>query len=230
MDLVVNPDRTGPQDSSRLQQLWEVALLGNSGTPAPPYPRVSMEGAEVSDVAAVSGNLAAGARSAQDGLAVVQTADNALGDVAALLKRMDLIAALCGATAGLSSTAQTALQNKFEDLQAEVKRLQADASWKGVDVLAGHDLTFKSGPGAEDSVTLDGATTLTPVDVSQASVTDPSTVQNAIDDVDSKRADLATAKDRLIDGLRAPGTAEQTASVAYAPEAESPGSNLSLLL
>lgn len=229
MSLSINPDLMGLQDSSRLQQLWEVALLGNASAPTRTAPVAS----EDAVVAAYSVSLAGGARSAQDGLAVVQTADTAFGDVASLLRRMDHIAMICGATARLSPVAQTALQGKFEELQAEVQRIQAAATWKGVDVLAGHDLTFKDGPAADDNVTIAGATTLTPVDVSGATVSDPTAVQAARDLVDSKRADLAAVRDRLSDGLRGFGTSvESTPAISHgaAPAGEHLGGGLSVLL
>lgn len=228
MSLSINPDEMGVQDSSRLQQLWEVALLGNAT--AAPRPPDATDDVVVALLTVVSGSLGAGARSAQDGLAVVQTADSAYGDVASLLRRMDLIAALCGAATPLSPTAQSALQAKFEDLQVEVQRIQAAASWKGLDVLAGHDLTFKDGPATEDNVTLDGATTLTPVDVSDASVADPSSVTAALESVQGKRADLAVAKDRLTEGLRAFGAVEQQVGVPFPRQNDVPGAGLSLLL
>jgi flagellin len=229
MSLSINPDLTGPQDSSRLQQLWEVALLGTGGSPTSPANVVSDDAV----VPTVSVSLVGGARSAHDGLAIVQTADNAFGDVASLLRRMDQIAMVCGATAALSPIAQTALQNKFQELQVEVQRIQAAASWKGVDVLAGRDLTFKDGPGADDNVTIAGATTLSPVDVSQATTADPSRVQAAVDAVNSKRADLAAVRDRLSNGLRGFGTSvESTPSITHtvAPADANPSGGLSLLL
>lgn len=197
MSLSINPDLTGLQEPSRVQQLWDVAIASNVQMPSQSPDVVSG-----TVVASVTSSIPAGARSAQDGLAVVQTADNALNDVAALLRRMDLIAALCGPSTDLDPSARAALQGKFEELQFEVKRIQADASWQGIDVLAGHDLAFKTGPHPDDTVTIDGATTLSPVDVSQASITDRPAVQAAADTVDSRRADLASLKDRFGNGLR----------------------------
>lgn len=229
MSLSINPDLTGPQDSSRLQQLWEVALLGTGGSP----PSAANVVSDDAVVPTVSVSLVGGARSAHDGLAIVQTADNAFGDVASLLRRMDQIAMVCGATAELSPIAQTALQNKFEELQVEVQRIQAAATWKGVDVLAGRDLTFKEGPGVDDNVTISGAKTLSPVDVSQATTADPSRVQAAVDAVNSKRADLAAVRDRLSNGLRGFGTSvESTPPITHTVAAAdaNPGGGLSLLL
>ncbi|WP_243059272.1 hypothetical protein [Nocardioides sp. SR21] len=229
MSLSINPDLMGLQDSSRLQQLWEVALLGNVGSQT----RAADVVGDDAVVATVSVSLAGGARSAQDGLAIVQTADNAFGDVASLLRRMDHIAMICGATAELSPVAQSALRGKFEELQAEVQRIQAGATWKGIDVLAGHDLTFKDGPDEEDNVTISGATTLSPVDVSQATVADPTAVEAARNLVDSKRADLAAVRDRLSDGLRGFGTSvESTPAISHGatPVGDSPGGRLSMLL
>lgn len=229
MSLSINPDEMGVHDSSRIQQLWEVALLGNAGSPTRAAPVES----EDAVVATVSVSLAGGARSAQDGLAIVQTADHAFGDVASLLRRMDHIAMICGATDGLSPVAQSALRGKFEELQAEVQRIQAGVSWKGIDVLAGHDLTFKHGPAEEDNVTISGATTLSPVDVSHATVTDPTVVEAARNLVESKRADLAAVRDRLSDGLRGFGTSiESTPAISHgaAPVSDGPGSRLSMLL
>jgi flagellin len=191
----------------------------------------------VVEVATVSGSLTAGARSAQDGLAVVQTADSALNDVSALLRRMDLIAALCGPSTDLDPSAKAALQDKFEALQVEVKRIQVDASWNGIDVLAGHDLAFKTGPRTHDTVTIDGATTLSPVDVSHASITDRPAVQAAAETVDSRRADLASLKDRFGNGLREvastnadPAQLEQARAALIAQANHDPDRVLQLLL
>lgn len=226
MNISINPDLTGVQEPSRLTQAWEVAMAYAVEAPIKPAQVPS----DVPAVATVSGSLPAGARSAQDGLAIVQTADNTFGNVASLLRRMDLIAAMCGGGTALSPAAQAALQNKFEDLQVEVARIQSAAQWKGMDVLAGHDLVFKEGRAAEHNVTIDGATTLTPVDVSKASVADATPIQDAIDSVDSKRADLATAKDRLIDGLRGFSTADQSSAPLYAVDLPEERDGLSLLL
>lgn len=240
MSLSINPDLTDLQDPSRLQHLWDVAIVSNIHLPAVSeavVPGEVISSEIVSPVATVSSNLTAGARSSQDGLAVVQTADNAMNDVAALLRRMDLIAALCGGGTDLDPSAQAALQGKFEELQAEVTRIQATANWKGIDVLAGHDLAFKTGPRADDTVTIDGASTLSPVDVSHVSIADRPAVQAAAETVDSRRADLASLKDRFGNGLREvaatnanPAQLEQARAALVAQANHDPERVLKLLL
>ena len=241
MSLSIDADLTGAHDSSRLAKAWEVALTHNPvavPTPAaPPAPRWGSSGGGIAAVAAVSSSVPAGARSAQDGLAVVQTADSALQEVGALLRRMEILATMVSSSAQLSPAAKAALQSKYEDLKFEVTRLQSSANVKGLDVFSGHNLTFKTGSAPEATVTIDAATTLAPVSAAHLSSSDHAGVRAAMQQVATQRSDLAALQDTFVQSLRSYSTSfaaepqpGQPSVTAPGPAESNTGSGLSLLI
>src|SRR5919112_4044080 len=77
------------------------------------------------------GGLKVGARNAQDGISVVQTAEGALTEVHSMLQRMnDLAVQHNNGTQNTES--QTALSAEFTALHSEIERIQANTKFNGI--------------------------------------------------------------------------------------------------
>src|SRR3954463_16567612 len=87
------------------------------------------------------GGLKVGARNAQDGISVAQTAEGALTEVHSMLQRMnDLSVQYNNGTQNTDSKA--ALGAEFDALKTEVGRIKDNTKFNGVDLFAGGALTF----------------------------------------------------------------------------------------
>jgi flagellin len=142
------------------------------------------------------GGLKVGARNAQDGVSVVQTAEGALTEVHSMLQRMnDLSVQYNNGTQNADS--QTALNDEFGALQSEITRITDNAKFNGVKLFAGADLKFQVGSDAADAITVTGADALKAVDTSAAVITDSTTVQTAITGISTQRAKLGAVQNRF---------------------------------
>jgi flagellin len=142
------------------------------------------------------GGLKVGARNAQDGISVVQTAEGALTEVHSMLQRMNDLSVQYAS--GVQNTdSQAALQGEFDALQSEITRITDNTKFNGVDLFAGADLDFQVGYDSADTITVDGAASLAAVDTSAAVITDSTTVQGAITDISTQRASLGALQNRF---------------------------------
>ncbi len=141
------------------------------------------------------GGLKVGARNAQDGVSVVQTAEGALTEVHSMLQRMnDLAVQHNNGTNNTDSKA--ALSSEFDALKTEIDRIQTNAKFNGVDLLGATAaaVTFQVGYASTDAISF----TLGAVSLGTLTITDGGTsVQGAITKVSAKRADLGALQNRF---------------------------------
>ena len=142
------------------------------------------------------GGLKVAVRNAQDGVSVAQTAEGALTEVHSMLQRMnDLSVQYNNGTQNTDS--QAALSAEFTQLHEEITRIKDNTKFNGVELFAGTDLVFQTGYDSADTITISGADALTDFDVSAAVITDSSTVQTAITDISTQRANLGAVQNRF---------------------------------
>jgi len=142
------------------------------------------------------GGLKVGARNAQDGISVVQTAEGALTEVHSMLQRMNDLSVQYNS--GVQNTdSQAALSAEFDALQEEITRIADNTKFNGVALFADNDLDFQVGYDSGDTITVDGAASLKSIDTSAAVITDSTSVQTAIKDVSTQRASLGGLQNRF---------------------------------
>lgn len=141
------------------------------------------------------GGLKVGARNAQDGISVAQTAEGALTEVHSMLQRMnDLSVQYANGTQNTDS--QAALTSEFDALQTEITRITDNAKFNGVELFAGNALSFQVGSDSADTIDV-SATALAAIDTSAAVITDSNTVQTAITGISTQRAELGAVQNRF---------------------------------
>jgi flagellin len=145
------------------------------------------------------GGLKVGARNAQDGISVAQTAEGALTEVHSMLQRMnDLSVQYANGTQGTDS--QAALSAEFDALSTEITRIKDNTKFNGVDLFAGAPLTFQVGYDNGDSIDID-ATALADFTAGSAmaaiDITNSNTLTAAITEVSTQRASLGAVQNRF---------------------------------
>jgi flagellin len=140
------------------------------------------------------GGLKVGARNAQDGVSVVQTAEGALTEVHSMLQRMNDLS-VQHANGTNSTESKAALNAEFTALQAEVVRITDNSTFNGVKLFAAGSLDFQVGSDAADKITV--TTAAVPASVASAVITDSASVQTAITDVSKSRSDLGALQNRF---------------------------------
>jgi flagellin len=140
------------------------------------------------------GGLKVGARNAQDGVSVAQTAEGALTEVHSMLQRMnDLSVQYNNGTQ--NSDSQAALQAEFDALDTEITRITDNTKFNGVTLFAGAALAFQVGYDAADTIDV-SATALATVALT-VDITDSTTLQDAITDISTQRAELGAVQNRF---------------------------------
>jgi flagellin len=145
------------------------------------------------------GGLKVAVRNAQDGVSVAQTAEGALTEVHSMLQRMnDLSVQYNNGTQNTDS--QAALQAEFDALNTEITRIKDNTKFNGVDLFAGTALTFQVGYDNADSIDI-SATALadftTGAAMSAIAITDSNTLQAAVTEVSTQRAELGAVQNRF---------------------------------
>ncbi|MEU4221365.1 flagellin [Actinoplanes sp. NPDC026623] len=142
------------------------------------------------------GGLKVGARNAQDGISVVQTAEGALTEVHSMLQRMNDLSVQYAS--GVQNTdSKAALTSEFTALQSEISRIATNTKFNGVQLFNDTDMAFQVGFDKTDSITVDGAASLKAIDTSAADITDSGTVQTAITAISTQRASLGALQNRF---------------------------------
>jgi flagellin len=148
------------------------------------------------------GGLKVGARNAQDGISVAQTAEGALTEVHSMLQRMnDLSVQYNNGTQNTDS--QAALAAEFGELQTEVTRIKDNTAFNGNVLFDGAtDRTFQVGYDSADSITIvassalaDFSTDIAALDITSATASDD--VQAQITAVSTQRAELGAIQNRF---------------------------------
>jgi flagellin len=153
------------------------------------------------------GGLKVGARNAQDGISLVQTAEGALTEVHSMLQRMNDLSVQYNS--GTQSTeSKSALAAEFGQLKTEIGRIQDNTKFNGTALFDGTGKTFQVGYSSSDTITVAGASALkdfTPgidaLDITEAYTT-PGTgasnkVQAQITAVSTQRAELGATQNRF---------------------------------
>ena len=145
------------------------------------------------------GGLKVGARNAQDGISLAQTAEGALTEVHSMLQRMnDLSVQYANGTQGTDS--QAALQAEFDALQEEITRIKDNTKFNGVELFGGTALSFQVGYDNTDKIDI-SATALADfaagTNVAAIDITDSNTLQDAITEVSTQRAELGAVQNRF---------------------------------
>jgi flagellin len=161
------------------------------------------------------GGLKVGARNAQDGVSVVQTAEGALTEVHSMLQRMnDLSVQYKSGTVTGNADAEGALQAEFDALHSEIVRIKDNTKFNGVALFNDADLDFQVGYDTADVITVDGAAALANFDVSAAVITDSTTVQTEINAISTQRASLGALQNRFEHTINSVNTAIENLSAS----------------
>lgn len=146
------------------------------------------------------GGLKVGARNAQDGISVAQTAEGALTEVHSMLQRMnDLSVQYANGTQ--NSDSQAAIKGEFDALKTEIGRIEDNTKFNGNALFGGADaMSFQVG--FESTDTIDIATTATASFQTDIAALDIATsksedVQAEITKVSTQRAELGAVQNRF---------------------------------
>jgi flagellin len=174
-------------------------------------------------------SLAAAERSANDGIAMAQVADEALGRMGGLLEQMRDLASKGGIDAGAKAHGETTLE--FSRLQAQVARIQTGATYDGRSLLGteaieiGIDLVWEGGTSDRLSMTLGGLEPLARLadgdDAALESLPAAAGVVGRIDDaltaIAENRARFAAAVNRFAGASTAVQVARSSRAATSAP-------------
>jgi flagellin len=151
-------------------------------------------------------SMSVASRNAQDGISLSQTAEGALSEVNNNLNRMRELA-IQASNGTLSTSDRATLDVEFQALITEIGRVAAQTSFNGLQLLDGTttSLTMQVGVNAGEtvSVTLSDVTTTTlglgGLDVTLAANASAalSSIDSAIDDVNTTRGSLGAMQNRL---------------------------------
>ncbi len=140
------------------------------------------------------GGLKVAVRNAQDGVSLVQTAEGALTEVHSMLQRMnDLAVQYANGTQNADS--QAALSAEFTQLKTEITRIETNTKFNGVSLFAAGTLSFQVGYDKADKI--DVTTAAMPASIGTAVITDSNSVQTAVKDVSTARANLGATQNRF---------------------------------
>ncbi|ATC98050.1 MULTISPECIES: flagellin [Pseudoalteromonas] len=152
-----------------------------------------------------------GARNANDGISLSQTAEGALEETSNMLQRMRVLA-IQSANGSNTASDRAALQKEFSELSSEIDRVASDTTFGGVNILDGtFTADFQVGPDANQVInvaiaTSMGATGLAVNDDTIATASQAQTAITAIDDalstVNGIRADLGAKQNRFSSTIR----------------------------
>ncbi len=145
------------------------------------------------------GGLKVGARNAQDGISLAQTAEGALTEVHSMLQRMnDLSVQYNNGTQSTESKA--ALSAEFTQLKTEISRIQTNTKFNGNTVFNGTASTFQVGYGSSDTIAISAtaaANFATATAMAAITISDSDKLQAAITEVSTQRAELGAIQNRF---------------------------------
>jgi flagellin len=145
------------------------------------------------------GGLKVGARNAQDGVSLVQTAEGALTEVHSMLQRQnDLAVQYKSGVQGTDS--QTALEAEFDSLTTEIGRIATNTKFNGQDIFSGTAKTFQVGSASGDTIDITDtalADFSAGTSMAAAVITDSDTVAAAITEVSAQRGELGAISNRF---------------------------------
>jgi len=159
-------------------------------------------------------------RNANDGISLLQTAEGAMDEIGNMLQRMRELA-VQSANATVSNADKLSLNDEFTELQAEIVRITDTAEFNGVNLLGAEasldfQVGFKSGAANQIGIsTFDLATrtvasgglasavsTTTAISTADKALSAITRLDNAINNITSKRADFGAKQNRLESTVR----------------------------
>ena len=143
-------------------------------------------------------------RNANDGIALAQTADGALGEVTNILQRIRELA-VQSASGTYAAADRTNLQAEVTELQGQLTDIQAKTNFNGVSLVgtAAATVAVQTGANGGDTVTLNvGGVNLTAaiaasVATAAGATTALTTLDTALGNVNTQRATLGAGQSRL---------------------------------
>ncbi|RJG48997.1 flagellin N-terminal helical domain-containing protein [Motilimonas pumila] len=151
-----------------------------------------------------------GARNANDGISLAQTAEGALDETTNMLQRMRVLA-LQSANGSNTTADRTALDKEYTELKTEIDRVATDTTFGGVTLLDGsYTASFQVGADANQVIDISIATSMGSTGLGvTGTITTASDAQTAIADVDAAlatlndtRADLGAKQNRFSSTIR----------------------------
>lgn len=154
-----------------------------------------------------------GARNANDGISLAQTAEGALDETTNMLQRMRVLA-LQAANGSNTTADRDALNKEVSQLAAEVSRVATTTTFGGTKILDGtYTADFQVGPDANTTICIVISTSMAAsvlgVDAATISIGQASTAQAAISEIDSAlktvndiRATLGAKQNRFSSTIR----------------------------
>ncbi|MEE4201624.1 flagellin N-terminal helical domain-containing protein [Erythrobacter sp.] len=147
-----------------------------------------------------------GVRNASDGIALAQTAEGALDEVANMLQRVRELA-VQSETGTYDATARGFMNTEVEELSAQIEDILSNTEFNGVSLFSttsGTDVTVDIAIDASRTVTLtstaigqDVSTTALDVSSAASATTTITNVDAALDEVNTTRASLGAGQNRL---------------------------------
>jgi flagellin len=149
-------------------------------------------------------------RNANDAISMVQSAEGALGEVQNIMGRMRELA-MQGANGSLTATDRGFLNTEFQQLKAEVNRIQGSAKFNGKQLLSQQSSTIVFQVGLDNTIAdqlsvtfggfglttiLDSGNSVSGATTSQ-SLTALSTIDSAMDIISQERAKYGASMNRL---------------------------------
>lgn len=155
--------------------------------------------------------LQQGARNANDGISLAQTAEGALDETTNMLQRMRVLA-LQSANGSNTTADRDALHKEVVQLNAEITRVASSTTFGGTKILDGtYTADFQVGPDANTNICVVISTSMdaTGIGVSTISIGTATGAQAAISEIDSAlktvnsiRADLGAKQNRFSSTIR----------------------------
>ncbi|WP_341501718.1 flagellin [Gallaecimonas sp. GXIMD4217] len=152
-----------------------------------------------------------GARNANDGISLAQTAEGALNETTEILQRMRVLS-LQSANGSNTASDRTALQAEFTELTSEIDRIAGDTTFGGVKLLDGSfTASFQVGADANQTIGISIATAMDAagLSLSGASIATASgaqaavaTLDTALGTVNTTRANLGAKQNRFQSTIR----------------------------
>jgi flagellin len=152
-----------------------------------------------------------GARNANDGISLSQTAEGALEETSNMLQRMRVLA-VQAANGSNTQSDRDALQKEFSELSSEITRIADDTTFNGGKILdGGYDTDFQVGADANQTITLKITTDMdaTGLSINSNDLSSAANAQAAITALDSAlstvndvRADLGAKQNRFSSTIR----------------------------
>jgi flagellin len=132
-----------------------------------------------------------GARNANDGISLAQTAEGALDEVGNMMQRMRVLA-IQSANGSNTDADRDALQKEFVALSDETARVASDTTFGGVQLLDGsYSASFQVGADASQTISFSVSTSMDFTTLAGAnSISTAAGAQTAIDNITSGLADL----------------------------------------